>query len=49
VQVASSWAPVVWIFCVIIFAHVVDNVYLIPVLLGHAVNVHALVVLLSVI
>jgi len=49
VQVASNWAPVAWIFGVVTFSHIVDNVYIIPVLLGHAVNVHALVVLLSVI
>jgi len=45
----SSWAPVAAIACVLVFAQLVDNVYLIPVLLGRSVNVHPLVVLLSVI
>ena len=46
---ASSWAPVLAVVCVLIFAQVVDNVYLIPVLLGRSVNVHPLIVLLAVI
>ena len=37
------------VVCVLIFAQVVDNVYLIPVLLGRSVNVHPLIVLLAVI
>jgi len=45
----SSWAPVLAIIGVLIFAQVVDNVYLIPVLLGRSVNVHPLIVLLAVI
>jgi len=46
---ASSWAPVLAVILILIFAQVVDNVYLIPVLLGRSVNVHPLIVLLSVI
>ena len=46
---ASSWAPVLAIIGVLIFAQIVDNVYLIPVLLGRSVNVHPLIVLLAVI
>ena len=45
----SSWAPVFAIVGVLVFAQVVDNVYLIPVVLGRSVNVHPLIVLLSVI
>lgn len=45
----SSWAPVLAIVCVLAFAQIVDNVYLIPVLLGRSVNVHPLIVLLAVI
>lgn len=44
-----SWAPVLMIAGVLAFAQIVDNVYLIPVLLGKSVNVHPLVVLGSVI
>ena len=44
-----SWAPVLAIVCVLAFTQLVDNVYLIPVLLGRSVNVHPLVVLLAVI
>jgi len=44
-----SWAPVLAIVGVLAFAQLVDNVYLIPVLLGRSVNVHPLIVLLSVI
>jgi len=46
---ASSWAPMLAVIGVLIFAQVVDNVYLIPVVLGRSVNVHPLIVLLSVI
>lgn len=46
---ASSWAPVLAVVAVLVFAQVVDNVYLIPVLLGRSVNVHPLIVLLAVI
>ncbi|MBW7996532.1 MAG: AI-2E family transporter [Candidatus Glassbacteria bacterium] len=48
-EYASSWAPVLAIVCVLAFAQLVDNVYLIPVLLGRSVNVHPLIVLLAVI
>jgi predicted PurR-regulated permease PerM len=44
-----SWAPVLAVSSVLVFAQLVDNVYLIPVLLGRSVNVHPLIVLLSVI
>jgi len=44
-----SWAPVMAIAATLVFAHIVDNVYLTPVLLGHSVDVHALIVLVSVI
>ncbi len=47
--VAPSWAPVLAIVCVLGFSQLVDNVYLIPVLLGRSVNVHPLIVLLAVI
>jgi len=45
---APSWAPVIAIVVVLLFAQAVDNIYLIPVVLGGSVNVHPLVVLLSV-
>ncbi|HUU27395.1 MAG TPA: AI-2E family transporter [archaeon] len=47
--VVSSWTPVLAIGGALIFSQVVDNIYLIPVLLGRSVNVHPLIVLLSVI
>jgi putative permease len=49
VEQASSWAPVLAIVCVLGFSQLVDNLYLIPVLLGRSVNVHPLIVLLAVI
>ena len=45
----SSWAPVMAVVGALVFAQIVDNVYLIPVLLGRSVNVHPLIVLLAVI
>ncbi|MBN2288532.1 MAG: AI-2E family transporter [Candidatus Glassbacteria bacterium] len=45
---APSWAPVMAVVVVLLFAQAVDNVYLIPVVLGGSVNVHPLIVLLSV-
>ncbi|HUU29425.1 MAG TPA: AI-2E family transporter [archaeon] len=47
--VVASWAPVLAVCGTILFTHIVDNAYLQPVVLGHSVNVHALVVLISVI
>ncbi len=47
--VAPNWGPVLAIVCVLAFAQLVDNVYLVPVLLGRSVNVHPLIVLLAVI
>jgi predicted PurR-regulated permease PerM len=46
---ASSWTPVLAAAGVLVFARLVDDLYLQPVVLGHAVNVHPLIVLLSVI
>jgi predicted PurR-regulated permease PerM len=48
-NIAASWTPVLAVFCTVVFVHIVDNVYLQPVVLGHSANVHALVVLISVI
>ena len=45
---AATWAPLIAIVGVLLFAQAVDNIYLIPVILGGSVNVHPLVVLLSV-
>ena len=45
---AATWAPLIAIMGVLLFAQAVDNIYLIPVILGGSVNVHPLVVLLSV-
>jgi putative permease len=47
-SVMTSWAPVITIAVVLLFAQAVDNIYLIPVVLGGSVNVHPLIVLLSV-
>ena len=49
VAAQANWAPVIGVAAVLAFAQVVDNVYLIPVLLGRSVNVHPIIVLLSVI
>ncbi len=46
---ASSWVPVLFVAGALVFAQIVDNVYLIPVMLGKSVDVHAIVVLLAVI
>jgi len=48
-DMVSSWVPVMFIAGSLIFAQIVDNVYLIPVMLGKSVDVHAIVVLLAVI
>ena len=48
VAMAPSWAPVIAIIVVLLFSQAVDNIYIIPVVLGGSVNVHPLVVLLSV-
>ena len=45
---AASWAPVIAIIVVMLFSQAVDNIYLIPVVLGGSVNVHPLIVLASV-
>jgi len=45
---AATWAPLIAIMGVLLFAQAVDNIYLIPVILGGSVNVHPLAVLLSV-